>query len=188
MKVLLIKIIKKLLGIPIINPKTKIEVLKEKGLKVGENFNMQDECIIDDSHCWHISIGDNVTLAPRVHILAHDASTKMPLNYAKIGNVNIGNNVFIGAGSIILPTVNIGNFVIIGAGSIVTKDIPDNSVVAGNPAKLICSFQQYIEKQKNLMNDENCFDETYTLRKDINIDKKQFMIRMVQKHGIGFVN
>ncbi|WP_253200562.1 DapH/DapD/GlmU-related protein [Clostridium sp. CF012] len=99
------------------------EQLIKMGLKVGKNFNRLGGCIIDDSHCWLITIGDNVTLAPRVHILAHDASTKMYLDVTKIGLVDIGNNVFIGAGSIILPNVKIGNNVIIGAGSIVTKDI-----------------------------------------------------------------
>lgn len=105
-----------------------LKKLKKNGLKVGENFSMQEKCIIDKSHCWLITIGDNVTLAPRVHILAHDASTKRHLNYAKIGLVNIGNKTFIGAGSIILPNVAIGNNCIIGAGSVVTKNIPDNSV------------------------------------------------------------
>ena len=63
------------------------------GLRVGVNFNRLNGVIIDPAHCWLITIGDNVTLAPRVHILAHDASTKNYLNFTKIGRVNIGNNV-----------------------------------------------------------------------------------------------
>ena len=63
--------------------------LIKRGLKVGTNFSMQKECIIDDSHCSLITIGNNVTLAPRVHILAHDSSTKMFLGYTKIGKVTI---------------------------------------------------------------------------------------------------
>ena len=108
MKQYLKKIIKKILGLddqPKQLHKTLLEKLKENGLKVGDNFNMLPECIIDYSHCWHITIGDNVTFAPRVHILAHDASTKMYLNYTKIKNVMIGNNVFIGTSSIIMPGV-----------------------------------------------------------------------------------
>lgn len=130
---------------------TPTEKLVKMGLTVGRNFSRQKGCIIDDSHCWLITIGNNVTLASRVCILAHDASTKMFLNYTKIGLVEIGNNVFIGAGSIILPNVKIGNNVIIGAGSIVTKDIPDNSLVVGNPAKIIGSTSEYIDKNKELM-------------------------------------
>ena len=83
--------------------------LVKKGLIVGDNFSRQGNCIIDPPHCWLIEIGNNVTLASGVYILAHDASTKKILGYAKIGNVKIGDNVFIGAKSIILPNVNIGN-------------------------------------------------------------------------------
>ena len=53
-----------------------IEKLKKDGLRVGVNFNAMNGVIIDPGHCWLIQIGDNVTLAPNVHILAHDASTK----------------------------------------------------------------------------------------------------------------
>ena len=68
------------------------EKLIKMGLRVGVNFNRLNGVIIDPAHCWLITIGDNVTLAPRVHILAHDASTKNYLNFTKIGRVNIGNN------------------------------------------------------------------------------------------------
>src|SRR3954468_16533976 len=86
-----------------------LAMLQKKGFKTGKNFNMRDGCIIDFSHSWHIEIGDNVTLAPRVHIIAHDASTWEFLGYSKVKNVVIGNRVFIGAGSIILPGVTIGD-------------------------------------------------------------------------------
>ena len=73
------------------------EDLIKLGLTVGKNFNRQEKTLIDQSHCWLINIGDDVTIAPRVHILAHDASTKSALGYTRIGLVDIGNNVFIGA-------------------------------------------------------------------------------------------
>lgn len=131
--------------------------LLKRGLKVGENFHRMGGVIIDPSHCYHITIGDNVTLAPRVHILAHDSSTFMFLGKTRAANVTIGNYVFIGAASIILPGVHIGNRVIIGAGSVVTKDIPDNTVAVGNPAKVICSLDAYLEKEKSKMQPENTF-------------------------------
>ena len=134
-----------------------IEKLYKRGLKVGEHFNRMGGVIIDPSHCYHITIGDNVTLAPRVHILAHDASTFLFFGKARAANVTIGNDVFVGAGSIILPGVHIGNRVVIGAGSIVTKDIPDNSVAAGNPAKVICPIDEYLEREKAKMCPENTF-------------------------------
>lgn len=159
------------------------------GLSVGKNFSRQEKTLIDQSHCWLITIGDDVTLAPRVHILAHDASTKKALGYTKIGIVNIGNNVFVGASSTILPGVNIGNNVIIGAGSVVTKDIPDNSVVVGCPARVVCSYVEYINRQKTLMNKVRCFDSSYTLRNpNFSEEMKIEMINELHKsNGIAFV-
>lgn len=118
------------------------EKLISMGMKVGNDFGRLNGVILDPSHCWLIEIGDNVTTAPRVHVLAHDTSTKQFLGYTKIGRVTIGNNVFVGAEPIILSNVSIGNNVIIGANSTVTKDIPDNSVAVGTPASVICTLEE----------------------------------------------
>lgn len=101
-----------------------------------------------------ISIGDNVHLAAGVSFLTHDV-THLMLNrmggvqqHEKIGCIEIGDNVFVGAGTRILYDVRIGSNVIIGTGSIVTKDIPDNSIAAGSPAKVIGSFDDYLKKRE----------------------------------------
>ena len=148
------------------------ERLVSMGMKVGKNFSRLHGVILDPGHCWLIEIGDNVTMAPRVHILCHDASTKTFLNYTKIGRVTIGDNVFIGAESVVLPGVTIGNNVIIGANSTVTRDIPANTVVAGSPAKVICSLGAYIEKEQNRMETAPCYGEEYTLRQNVSIEKR----------------
>lgn len=70
------------------------------------------------------------------------------------GGVKIGNNVFIGMKSTILKGVHIGNNVIIGANSLVNKDVPDNCVVAGNPARVVMSLEQYYEKRKKAQLEE----------------------------------
>ncbi len=165
------------------------EVLIQNGLKVGKNFNRFSGVIIDDSHCWLITIGDNVTIAPRGHILAHDASTKNETGYTRIGMVSIGNDVFIGAESVILPNVSIGNKVIVGAGSVVTKDVPDNSVVAGNPAKIISTYEDFMAKRTQEMEHTVKFDETYTMRSnEFNDSKKQEMIqKLKENNGVGYV-
>lgn len=180
MKRIFLKIRKKISG------EVSTEKLKKFGLQVGENFHRQEGCIIDYSHCWLIKIGDNVTLAPRVHILAHDSSTKNLLGYTKIGCVNIGNNVFVGANTIILPNVTIGNNVIIGAGSVVNRDVKENSVVAGNPAKIICDINQYIEKNKKLLEETPKFNENWTLRNGIS-DKNKLIMKEKLFNSIGFV-
>ena len=125
-----------------------LEKLIKRGLVVGKDFNGMGGVIIDPSHCWHIKIGNNVTLAPRVHILAHDASTKLFLDHTRVSNVTIGDNVFIGAGTIVLPDVSIGNNVVIGAGSLVSRDIPDGCVAVGNPARVVKSLEEYLNKER----------------------------------------
>ena len=122
-----------------IDERSQLEIAISNGLKVGENCTVMGECIIDPGHCWLIEIGDRVTLAPRVHVLAHDASTKRSLGYTALGRVKIGSDVFVGAGTIILPNVEIGDHVIIGAGSVVSHNIPADSVAVGNPERVIGS-------------------------------------------------
>ncbi|WP_135219923.1 MULTISPECIES: DapH/DapD/GlmU-related protein [Flavobacterium] len=176
-------ILKRILGIREIS---MVDELKRKGFTIGERCNIQPECIIDYSHSWHIELGDDVTLAPRVHILAHDASTWTFLGYTKIKNTKIGSRVFIGASSIILPGVTIGNDVIIGAGSVVVKDIPDNCIYAGNPAKFITTTGEYIEKERQKMNSENCFGREFSEANDVSMENKMLMKRMAEQYGTAF--
>lgn len=119
------------------------------GFTSGKNFQYNSGYPIDSNWPWLISVGDDVTLASNVRILAHDASTaKIDGVHTKVGIVKIGNNVFIGADSIVLCNTRIGDNVVIGAGSVVTHDVPSNSVYAGNPAKYICSFEEYSQKHR----------------------------------------
>ncbi len=152
---------------------TATKKLIEQGMKVGKNLHRMSGVLIDDSHAWLIEIGDNVTLAPRVHILAHDASTKHFLGYTKIGRVTIGSNVFVGAETVILPNVTIGDNVIIGANSTVTHDVPGNMVVAGSPAKILCTLEEYLSKEKAAMETAPCYDASYTLGGNITPELKE---------------
>ena len=93
--------------------------------------------------------------------------------------IEIGDNVFIGAESVVLPGVTIGSNVIIGANSTVTHDIPDNSVVAGSPARVICTLEAYLEKERKRMETAPCYGEEYTLRKDVSME-----LRMRQKQEL----
>ena len=93
-----------------------------------------------------VEIGDNFVSAPGSIILAHDASTFLFTDKYRVQKTTIGNNVFLGANSVILPGITIGDNVIIGSGCVVTKDIPSESVVAGNPGRVIGSVQNYIAK------------------------------------------
>lgn len=174
------KIISKLRGEP------NLQKLKNNGLTIGNNFHHGKHCFFDPSHCWLISIGNNVTFSTRVHLLAHDASTKKLLGYTKIGRVDIEDNVFIGANVTILPSVSIGSNSVIGAGSVITKSIPSNVVAAGVPAKIICTIEEY--KDKVIKNSQNLkFEEDYTLKSGITEAKKQEMKEKLRGGRVGLV-
>ena len=162
------------------------EELVRCGMKVGKNFVRMNRVIIDDSHSWLISIGDDVTLAPRVHIIAHDASTTVHLGYTKIGCVMIGNRVFVGAESVILPGVSIGDDVIIGANSTVTHDIPSGMVVAGSPARIICTTKEYLDKERERMKSCPVYGKEYTMGGGITSDLKKKQCKEITCLG-GFV-
>ena len=105
---------------------------------VGENFYANFDCLILDT--CPVEIGDNCMLAPGVHIytathpLLPDERNS-GLEYGK--PVKIGNNVWLGGRSVINPGVTIGNNVVVASGAVVTKDVPDNVVVGGNPARIL---------------------------------------------------
>ncbi len=123
--------------------------IRNGGGSVGENVHILSSNI-DMGEPYLIKIGNNVTITG-VKILTHDACLKKTVGYTRVGKVHIGNDVFIGWGSIILPDVTIGNRVVIGAGSVVAKDIPDNSVVVGNPCKVIGTYDDLVAKTKDKM-------------------------------------
>lgn len=159
-----------------------VEELRKNGAKIGKNVFIYTKNI-DAGHNFLISIGDNVTIAANATLLTHDASTKRELGYSKVGKIEIGNNVFVGACAIILPNVKIGNDVIIGAGTLVNKNIPENSVVVGNPARRVCSYKEYIEKEKKLMKKAPTFN-TYWMEKSD--EEKKEMMNQIQIGTIGF--
>lgn len=165
------------------------EILVRQGMTVGRNFKRLNDVIWDPGHCWLIEIGDNVTLAPRVHILCHDASTKNALGYAKVGGgVNIGDNVFIGADSVVLPGSRIGSDVVVGAKSTICGDIPNGVVVAGCPARVICSHSDYLARMRAAMDGNAAvWGEAYTLRGGITEAHKAEMRSALKKTRIGFV-
>lgn len=158
--------------IMLLNREIPTETLIKRGMKVGKDFNRQQGCFLDPTHCFLITIGDDVTMSIRVTVMAHDASTKKTLDYTKTGQVHIGSHVFIGANATILPGVTIGDYAVIGAGSVVTHDIPARTVAAGVPAKVICNVDEYVEKMRSKMNEANTFGDEYRMGKGLDEEKK----------------
>jgi acetyltransferase-like isoleucine patch superfamily enzyme len=135
-------------------------------IKIGININGTPKYICQDVYFdgndySKISIGDNVTISREVMFLTHDYS--LTTAYASLGKkinrhegeiylsekITIGDNCFIGARVSILPGSQIGNNVIVGACSVVKGIIPDDSIVIGNPCKIITSTTKWAEKKIN---------------------------------------
>ena len=105
------------------------------------------------SEPWMIKIGDNVYITAGVQFVTHDGGTlilrKEVPDLEWSAPITLGDDVYIGIRAIILPGVNIGNRCIVAAGSVVSRSIPDNCVVAGVPARIIKTTDQYLEQMKN---------------------------------------
>jgi len=114
------------------------------GVKVGENCRLIR--VNYSSEPYLITLGDHVS-ATYVRFETHDGGVWVARNEHPeldiVKPIVVGNNVFIGFGAIILPGVVIGDNVVIGAGAVVTKDLPDNVVAVGIPAKVIKSVDEY---------------------------------------------
>ena len=134
--------------------KTKLELLIEDGMKVGEGCEIFPN-VDFGSEPYLITIGNNVRITDGVVFRNHDWGVwklrKMKLleNADIFGKIEIGDNTHIGMNTFICPGVKIGKNCIIGVGSVVTKDIPDNSVAAGVPAKVIKTIDEYHNKHKH---------------------------------------
>lgn len=163
-----------------------VEACIAKGMKVGKNCHGLGSSTIDYAHCWLIEIGNNVTFAPQVYLLAHDASTKRYLDYTKIAKVKIEDNAFIGARALIMPGVTVGKNAIVAAGSVVTKSVPEGCVAGGNPAKVIAKTDEYIERHKAMMKNSSVYDEAWTIGRDITSEMSNRMAKDLE-NSLGYV-
>ena len=125
--------------------KGDIYAARAQGVKLGEGCRVYTSSF--GTEPWLISIGDRVTVTAGVQFITHDGSSWLLRDEKgrryRYAPIEIGNDVFIGVNSIILPGVKIGSRVIVAAGSVVNRSIPDNCVVAGVPAKFIGTFDKY---------------------------------------------
>lgn len=129
--------------------------LREKGLDIGEGtyFFGPSKTEVDTQRPWMLHIGSYCKITSGTVILAHDYSRSVLRRaYGEvIGEAKktwIGDNVFIGMNSVVLMGAHIGDNVIVGAGSVVSGEVPSNCVVAGVPARVICTLDEYYRKRK----------------------------------------
>lgn len=150
---------------------------KKNGMIVGKGVTLAGRFGTSfGSEPFLIEIGDYVRLSGRNTFLTHDGGThafrdlEQYKGVAKFGKIKIGERTFVGHGVTILPNVIIGKRCVIAAGAIVTKDVPNETVVAGIPAKPICSVWEYADK---------CMKES--MRKgyskdDVVVDRKSYIL------------
>jgi len=153
--------------------------LIKKGAQIGEGTRIRNISSFS-SEPYLIKVGKDVLFSGEVFMTTHDGGIKVLNSLGffdesndKMGRIIIGDNCFIGQKSVILPGVTIGNNVIIGAGSVVSKDIPSNTVAAGIPAKVICSIEEYYKR--NL--EKGCFYPTGNMSSQ---EKKEYLIKSVK--------
>ena len=170
----------------ILNP---LEYAKKCGMNVGKNVTLTSKFGSSfGSEPYLITLEDEVRLSGGVTFVTHDGGTWAfrDLDRYKIGNydiaafgsIHIGYRSFIGYGVIIMPGVHIGKRCVIGAGAIVTKDIPDNSVAVGCPARVIGSTFDYANKcmEKHKKVNYNC--------ELLNRDKRHYLETLLEQHII----
>jgi len=124
-----------------------IQYARYIGVTIGENCNIHTK--FWSSEPYLITIGNNVHVTQNVRFQTHGGShilrSRVP-DFDSFGKITVEDDVYIGAETQILPGVTIGKGSLIGAGSVVTKSVPPGIVVAGNPARYICTIDQYFER------------------------------------------
>ncbi|MGI3784349.1 MAG: acyltransferase [Janthinobacterium lividum] len=125
--------------------KGPVRAARELGVTVGEDCRIYSLSISSE---WELlSIGDRVTISSDVRFITHDGvgwlfHDDQGRRHYHLARIEIGNDVFVGAGSTIMPGVRIGDRCVVAAGSVVTRSVPDGTVVGGNPAKIISTYEQ----------------------------------------------
>lgn len=162
MKKLLKKLYYSVIGHPEkVSGEAYVKWLRTKGVRVGKGTKVIDprKITVDTSRPELLTIGENVLLHEGTVIMTHDYASRAFVNrdsefIPSHGRITIGNNVWLGRDVTILKGVTIGDNVIIGLGSVVSRSIPSGSVAIGNPAQVVCSFDDYRERRRKQFVDE----------------------------------
>lgn len=137
----------------------KVEFLRRQGVQIGKDCEILTAASNFGTEPWLIELGNRVTITQGVLFLTHDGANRV-FRYRiegssrwgnRFGTIRVQDNSFVGANSIILPGVQIGPNTIVGVGSVVNQTVPPNTVVAGVPARTICTLEEYVERYKTKM-------------------------------------
>lgn len=131
--------------------------IKRSGLIIGKGTRIMNRLSDYGSEPYLIRIGEHCSISSGVKFITHDGGTiifrenpeyskgRRPVDINKYGTIKLDDNVFLGMNSIIMPNVSIGSNSVVGAGSVIRRNVPPNVVVAGNPARVVCTLEEYIK-------------------------------------------
>ena len=141
---------------------------RQEGVRIGTGCRILSN--VATSEPWLVSIGDRVTVSSRVSLVTHDGSGWMLQDERgrryRYAPIRIGDDVFIGAGATIMPGVEIGERVVVGAGSVVTRSVPPGSVVAGVPARVVSTWDDFVGRMREWPAASDMKGSTYRERVD----------------------
>jgi maltose O-acetyltransferase len=174
------RVVRRLRGWP------NLEDFERDGMQIGRNVFVGGGTILDPDFAFLISIGDDSIISLGVIVLAHDASTRRHIGYSRVAPVTIGRRVFIGARSVVLPGVTIGDDAIVGAGSVVRRDVDPGTVVAGNPARMVATTEQYLARHRDALDQRPRWTREFRASTGITAEEREEM-RALLRDGEAFV-
>ena len=154
--------------------------LRKQGVRIGKNSSILYPSYVDGRLPYLLEIGDDVVISLYVTILTHDAASAWAGDLVKVGRVRINDHVFIGANTTVMCNVAIGPNAIVGAGSVISRDVPPDSVVAGNPAKLVCSMEKFKVKHRELGGRQPLFEGKHFQHPYVPDERKTFLNGQLQ--------
>ena len=160
--------------------------LRRQGMHLGKGVNLPRSTWIDMAHCFLISIGDHCGFGDSCALLAHDAMPNEYIDATRIGRIVIHESCHFGMRTVILPGVEIGPRSIVGANSVVIGNIPPNSVAGGNPAKVICSMDDFLNKHLETMKSVPNFPYMEYSTQFLTEDKRQEMLTKLA-NSVGYI-
>ena len=155
-----------------------VKYWRSLGATIGEGCDIYSSASLG-SEPYLITVGDRVRISSNVQLVTHDGGVWVLRNLRedlrdvdKFGRITIGSNVHVGVGAVIMPGVTVGNNCIIGVDAVVTRDIPDNSIAVGVPARVIKTVEEYAEQHK---------DEFFNTKHMSPEEKKAYLLNNIER-------
>jgi serine acetyltransferase len=160
-----------------------IRRMRLQGLQAPDSFYIATRVSIDPGFAWAVEIGADATLSANVQIIAHDSAMFRATGYTLVRPVKIGVRSYIGAGVTILPGAVIGDGAVVGAGSVVSGEIPAGTVAVGNPARVIGSARELVDRHLQALDEIPRFEKAPADPGGLSASDVSAMKRALARHG-----